>query len=68
MAKLEQDVHVHLTWDAEPTEKVKNLIRSEVYWVLQETFAESSWLAELVREEVRNTLHESDKPSQEMRR
>ena len=54
MAKLEQDVHVHLTWDAEPTEETRNLIRNELYKALQE----ASWFRELVQAEVHKVLFE----------
>ncbi len=50
------DMHVHITWDSEPTEAAKDFVRIEVLKVLKETFEEQSWFAELVRAEVRTAL------------
>ncbi len=58
MADLTTHMHAHITWDSEPTEGAKNLIRVEVLKVLKETFQESSWFKELVRAEVRQALQD----------
>ncbi len=50
------DLHVHITWDTEPTEQAKAFVQAEVLRVLKETFEERSWFAELVRGEVRLLL------------
>lgn len=44
--------HINVTWDTEPTEAVKASIRKEVLSVLKEFFEDSSWLKELIAEEV----------------
>jgi len=57
------DLHAHITWDSEPTEGAKNLVRAEVHKVLQETFQEPSWFTELIQAEVRKALQEKVMPS-----
>lgn len=56
MAKLEQNMHVHISWDTEPTDGAKALIQLEVRNALQETFQEQSWFRELVQAEVQREL------------
>jgi hypothetical protein len=53
------DMHINITWDSEPTEGAKNLIRVEVLKVLRENFhGDASWFTELVRAEVRQALQD----------
>lgn len=58
MAKLSDDLQVHITWDTEPTEAAKDFIRIEVLTALKETFEGGSWLREFVRTEVHKVLKE----------
>jgi L-fucose isomerase-like protein len=53
------DLHVHITWDTEPTEEAKSFIRLEVVKALQATFQDETWFAELVKAEVQRELKES---------
>ena len=63
MAEL-GNAHITITWDTEPTDEAKAFIRAEVIRVLQELIGESSWLKELVQEEVKRVVSVS---SQEVR-
>jgi hypothetical protein len=58
MAQLSDELHVHITWDTEPTDAAKDFIRIEVLKVLKATFEDASWLREFVRTEVHKALEE----------
>ncbi len=52
------DLHVHITWDTEPTEAAKDFVRAEVLRALKEAFEEQSWLRELIQAEMLKNVRE----------
>ena len=46
------DLHVHITWDTEPTEEAKAFIKKAVLEALTEMVTDTAWVMELVRAEV----------------
>jgi hypothetical protein len=53
------ELHVHVTWDTEPTEEAKAFIRKAVLEALREAVTDTSWLKEIVQAEVHKALTSS---------
>jgi hypothetical protein len=57
MAQLgDHKMHIHVTWDTEPTEKAKAVIKQAVIEALSELVTDTAWLHEIVKVEVRKAL------------
>ena len=56
MASLDTSMHVHITWDSEPTDEAKEFIRCEVIHALELTLGSGTWLKELVEAEAREAV------------
>jgi len=54
------NTHIHITWDTEPTEDAKAFIRDEVIAALKELIGEGSWFKELVQDEVKRAVSDSE--------
>jgi hypothetical protein len=50
------DLHVHVTWDTEPTDKAKAFVKQAVIEALSEIVTDTAWLKEIVQAEVRKAM------------
>ena len=56
MAQLSTELHLHITWDTEPSEKAKAFVKQAVIEALASIVTDTAWLHELVQAEVRKAL------------